>query len=310
MSHLESTRSTPPRMPRARSATLLLLLNGGHVCAWTSSATSLVLRRHHRPVMTSAETAENEWSALDSWLQGGGREEVPAVRRALPERTVVSGDGRRIPFFDALSFSQLGTSEAVNAGLGRCGFEQPSVVQAAAFGPIKRGEDVIISHPPGSGKSLAYALPLVQRLLEVDAAEGPTPEGRVRAIVLVPSSELAKQTLHLLRGIANRKLRISVATSGNKWQTQRERTADGLEILIATFGRLSAHLREGSFSLSEVRQLVIDEADMVYQDSRLRSVWTNLRAELPPAAAVVLASSTWPNRVAQEESPLSLPTYS
>lgn len=285
--------------------------------------------RHRRCTATaSAEAESEEWGALDSWLQQGSQQ--PKRRRVLPERTVLSAEGRQLPFFDALSFAQLGTSDGMDAGLSRCGFKQPSVVQAAAFSPIFNGEDVIIAHPPGSGKTLAYCLPLISRLLETDAVEGPTPDGHVRAIVLVPSSELAMQTLQLMRGLANRKLRITVATGGNKWQTQRERAADGLEVLIATFGRLRAHLQKGSVSLSEVRHIVIDEFDLVrcvairtrdlwipsccqcsrlafghscrqvYRDARLLSVWTELRAQLPPSAAISLATSTLPDAVTKQ----------
>jgi superfamily II DNA/RNA helicase len=103
------------------------------------------------------------------------------------------------------------------------------------------------------GKTLAYLLPIVQRLLEIETAEGMAAEGHVRALVLVPSAELAQQVLGVLRGVANRKLRVSIATGGNKWQTQRERLAGGLEVLIATFGRLQAHLEAQTFTLSALR---------------------------------------------------------
>lgn len=245
----------------------------------------------------SEALAESEWSALDTWLQSGSTS--VKLQRAHAERTILSGEGRRLPFFDALSFAQLGTSEAVDAGLRRCGFLQPTVVQAAAFAPISAGEDVIIAYPPGSGKSLAFCLPLIDRLLQIDNTEGPTPDGFVRSVVLVPSPELAQQTVQLCRGLANRKLRITAATGGSKWQTQRERAAEGLELLVATFGRLQAHLRAGSFSLGDARHVVLDEADLLYKDERLRAEWDALRNQLPRGAAITLVTSTLPSDVAR-----------
>ncbi|KAL1499066.1 hypothetical protein AB1Y20_013581 [Prymnesium parvum] len=248
----------------------------------------------------------DEWGALDLWLQQQ-QQTSPPPRRLRPERTVLSAQGRGLPFFDALSFEQLGVPALTVAGLRRCGFDRPAVVQAAAFSPIASGEDTIIAHPAGSGKTLAYALPLVCHLLEVEAAEGRTADGHVRALVLVPSSEHARQTVDLLRGVANRKLRVSLATGGNKWRTQRERAAEGLEVLVATLGRLQAHLRAGSFSLSDVRRVVLDEADMAYKDAQLRSSWDKLRAEVPPSTAFSLVTSTMPSRVAQQTA-LDFPT--
>ena len=115
-----------------------------------------------------------------------------------------AGGGRPASFFakKATSFADLGASEELVAALLTCGYERPSHVQAAGFSPVVEGADVALADQTGSGKTIAFLAPIVQSLRAIEAREGQTPEGHVRAIVLTPTSELAQQTLSVAKELA------------------------------------------------------------------------------------------------------------
>jgi len=204
--------------------------------------------------------------------------------------------------------------------LASLGFDQPSITQSEAFGPVSDGRNLLLAHSSGMGKTLAYLAPLVQKLWEWEAAEGPTPRGQVRAVILVPTDSLAQQVLWLARSTARRSIRASVATGQHSWRTQRERMGKGkhgLDLLVATMGRLVAHLSPDrplspSLSLEGLRHLVVDEASSLYEgrapswvsakaaaDGKLRmmqepplAMWKWLRTEMPEGCATTLVTTT------------------
>ena len=101
------------------------------------------------------------------------------------------------------------------------------MAQADAFEPILSGDDVVLAHASGTGKSVAFLAPLLDQLWKWEAAEGRTPPGQVRAVVLVPNAELGQQLLETVRSIASRSIRASLATGEHSWQTQRARLEGG-----------------------------------------------------------------------------------
>ena len=133
---------------------------------------------------------EGEYAVLDQWLQKGGAE---ASARAMPSWTVESAGHIHSHFFGRGSFEQLGVSAPLCASLAASGFTQPSTAQVASFKVQAKGEDLVLAQPSGSGKTLAYLVPLLQRLAEAEAAHGKTPPGALRALILVPTTDLAQQ---------------------------------------------------------------------------------------------------------------------
>jgi len=178
-------------------------------------------------------------------------------------------------------------------------------VQAASFRPILRGDDVALADQTGSGKTIAYLAPIVQALREIEAAEGRTANGHVRALVLAPTSELAQQVLGVAKGLAagGVPFRSSIITGEHKWRTQAQCAARGLELLVCTPGRLRAHLLAAdqetgeptpSFTLASCRHVVLDEADLLLEDDDFDSTWQVLRAALPDRAATAFVTATLP----------------
>src|SRR4051794_23536419 len=150
------------------------------------------------------------------------------------------------------SLAGLGVSKRVAAALERRGLTQPFPVQRGVIPDALAGHDLIVSSPTGSGKSLAFGLPLVDRL---------EPGARPGALVLAPTRELAGQIVEELRDVAHaRGLAIAAVYGGAGIERQR-RQAAAADVLVATPGRLEDLLARRAFTLAHVRILVLDEAD-------------------------------------------------
>ena len=211
------------------------------------------------------------------------------------------GQGGTTSFFadGVKSFSALGASDELQGALEAVGAARPSHVQAAGFAPILNGDDVALADQTGSGKTIAYLAPIVQALREREAAAGRTPGGHVRAVVLTPTSELAQQVLAVAKALSasGAPFRSSIITGEHKWRTQAASADRGLELLVCTPGRLRAHLEAEppSFSLSLATHLVMDEADVLFEDSDFDHTWAALRSALPATAGTAFVTATLPS---------------
>jgi len=202
-------------------------------------------------------------------------------------------------FAGAADFAALGASEEMQAALAHAGAARPSRVQAAGFGRIRAGEDVVLADQTGSGKTVAYLAPVVQALRDAEATGARTPPGQVAALVLTPTAELAQQVLRVAKDISagGAAFRSAIITGEHKWATQKRCAENGLELLIATPGRLRAHLEADppSFNLSALRHLVLDEADLLFEDEDFEDTWEALRSRLAASTATVFVTATLPS---------------
>src|SRR5256885_12853046 len=152
-----------------------------------------------------------------------------------------------------MQFSELGLSEKTLAALARAGFEAPTPIQVQAIPPAVDGKDIIGCAATGTGKTLAFVLPIVERL-----------EGKhgTRALVLAPTRELAVQIgAEMERFSHGRKVRSAVVIGGVGMSPQTHAFQQGVEVIIATPGRLNDHLDHGTARLDQIEILVLDEAD-------------------------------------------------
>ena len=194
------------------------------------------------------------------------------------------------------SFADLGLHAALCQAVIGLGHAQPTAIQAATLAPVLSGADLLACAPTGSGKTVAYALPLLQRLLTHPHA-GPAPSGQrrtTRALVLVPTRELAVQTGATLRALANRlprDLRISVLCGGGALNPQLRGLRGGSDLVVATPGRLLDVLAHNGLNLNGVDTLVLDEADRLL-DAGFANEWAALAAHLPPKRQNLLWSAT------------------
>jgi ATP-dependent RNA helicase RhlE len=152
-----------------------------------------------------------------------------------------------------VSFKDFGLSPEVVRGTQAMGFAEPTPIQLRAFPIVLAGKDLIGTAQTGTGKTAAFALPILTNLAT---------HGAFRCLVLEPTRELAAQVETAFRDYGRfTNLRASLVHGGVGYGKQREEAARGADIVVATPGRLLDHLGQGTMNLSKVNVLVLDEVD-------------------------------------------------
>ena len=154
-----------------------------------------------------------------------------------------------------MNFDSFNFHPSIMAGVRALGYTEPTPIQAQAIRPILQGRDLIGLAQTGTGKTAAFALPILQRLQS-------EPRGRVRALVISPTRELAEQISEAVNDLgAKSGLRSVTVYGGVGMEQQIKNLRARPEIVVACPGRLLDHLWKGTISLSELEILVLDEAD-------------------------------------------------
>ncbi|XP_053125478.1 probable ATP-dependent RNA helicase DDX56 [Hemicordylus capensis] len=166
-----------------------------------------------------------------------------------------------------LSFAQLGLDPRILQAVCELGWAQPTLIQARAIPLALEGKDVLARAKTGSGKTAAYALPLLQHLLRRKAS--PTvAEQAVRGLILVPTKELGRQVLQMLRQLAAycaRDLRLVDISGQADFAAQRPLLMEKPDVVVGTPSRVLAHLQAQNLSLRDSLEiLVMDEADLLF----------------------------------------------
>ncbi|WP_344475594.1 DEAD/DEAH box helicase [Nonomuraea monospora] len=184
-------------------------------------------------------------------------------------------------------FELLGLPKPLVNGLAKLGFDSPFPIQSATIPDVLAGNDVLGRGQTGSGKTLAFGLPTMARIAGVKPAPG-----RPHAMILVPTRELALQVHDALeplgRGLG---LRMKVVVGGMSMGKQIEALRRGVDVVIATPGRLGDLIRQGECSLGDVEVSVLDEADHMC-DLGFFPVVTDLLAQTPADGQRLLFSAT------------------
>ncbi|WAG07546.1 DEAD/DEAH box helicase [Aeromonas jandaei] len=158
-----------------------------------------------------------------------------------------------------MRFEAFDFAPEILRAVSECGYQEMTPVQQQAIPAIRRGRDVLASAQTGTGKTAAFALPILQRLVDTPAAAAPS---STRVLILTPTRELAAQIADNIKAFA-RYLDLGVITlvGGGKQDVQAKKLKAGAHIIVATPGRLVEHLTACNLSLSTVECLVLDEAD-------------------------------------------------
>ncbi|MFM8872393.1 MAG: DEAD/DEAH box helicase [Phycisphaerales bacterium] len=191
------------------------------------------------------------------------------------------------------TFADIGLGADLVAELASLGYEEPTPIQRAAIGPLLAGRDLLGQAATGTGKTAAFALPILQRLAE----ERPAP-GRPLALVLVPTRELAVQVSEAFHRYG-RKLGTSVVPiyGGQEFHRQVAGLRRGAHVVVATPGRALDHLRRETLDLADVRMIALDEADEMLDMGFAEDLELILEAA-PEARQTALFSATLPPRIA------------
>ena len=158
-----------------------------------------------------------------------------------------------------MQFSSLDLAVDLHRGLVDCGYSEMTPVQAQAIVPARRGKDLQVTAQTGTGKTAAFAVPILQRMLDTPKA---TAEKRPRTLILTPTRELAEQIADNVAAYAKYlPLKATALYGGVKLGGQAAKLNAGVDIVISTPGRLLEHLTLGNVILSDVEFVVLDEAD-------------------------------------------------
>ncbi|HET7267585.1 MAG TPA: DEAD/DEAH box helicase [Oleiagrimonas sp.] len=191
-----------------------------------------------------------------------------------------------------MQFQDLGLSPVLLRALKAQGYTSTTPIQAEAIPPVLQKRDVMASAPTGTGKTAAFALPLLERLFPNGKAEGPRVK-RPRALILTPTRELAAQVHASVRDCGKGlPLRSTTIFGGVSMRNQLKALQQGLDVLVATPGRLIDHLDQGSVDLRGVEILVLDEADRML-DMGFQPALRKLVAQLPRKRQTLLFSATF-----------------
>ena len=195
-----------------------------------------------------------------------------------------------------MSFDSLGLRPELLSAIAAQGYTAPTPIQSGAIPVIFEGCDLLAGAQTGTGKTAAFALPIVQRL-----GENIPPEKRrkPRALVLVPTRELAAQVSEQMNLYARRlSLRSTMIYGGVTIQAQIERLHRGVDIVVATPGRLLDHAERGSVDLSRIRFLVLDEADRMLDLGFIDDI-LRVTEHLPAKRQTLLFSATYSKEIKQ-----------
>ncbi|WP_426336134.1 DEAD/DEAH box helicase [Pseudoduganella sp. R-31] len=196
-----------------------------------------------------------------------------------------------------MTFSSLGLAPALLNAITETGYSTPTAIQAAAIPPALRGADVLGQAQTGSGKTAAFALPLLNALLEA-GRPGAGPR-KLHALVLAPTRELAAQVGEALRGLASHlpsPVKVSVAFGGVSINPQMMALRGGTDIMIATPGRLLDLVEHNALKLDGTSVLVLDEADKLL-DMGFADEISRILALLPARRQNLFFSATFPPAV-------------
>jgi len=178
----------------------------------------------------------------------------------------------------------------VMAGVNKLGYSVPTPIQEQAIPPIMQGRDVIGLAQTGTGKTLAFVLPILQHL-------NSGPRGYIRALIISPTRELAEQTCEVFNRLGSRTDLRCVALYGGISMTQQSKELSrGAEIIVACPGRLIDFLWRGTVSLSDLEMLVIDEADRMFDMGFLPDI-ENILACILNKRQTLLFSATMPDNI-------------
>jgi ATP-dependent RNA helicase RhlE len=195
-----------------------------------------------------------------------------------------------------VAFDSLGLDSALLEGIAVRGFQRTTPIQSAVIPIALRGDDVIGCADTGTGKTVAFVLPILHRMLRARAAD-PSGRGSTRVLILAPTRELCVQIEDDVQGFAYHTDLTSVAVYGGVAMDPQERALRaGVDIVVATPGRLMDHQRNGAVDFSRVDTLVLDEADRMMD----MGFWPDVRRivqTLPAERQTLLFSATMPDEV-------------
>ncbi len=189
-----------------------------------------------------------------------------------------------------MSFESFNLHPAIMDGIKAVGYTEPTPIQAQAIPPALEGRDIIGLAQTGTGKTAAYVLPMLQKLLK-------GPRGKLRALIVSPTRELAEQIYDSIKELSRfTGIRSMAIYGGVGMEPQKSKIRTGMDIVVACPGRLLDHVWQGTIDFRDVEMLVIDEADRMFDMGFLPDIRKILKC-LMHERQTLLFSATMPDDV-------------
>jgi len=190
------------------------------------------------------------------------------------------------------TFKKLGLISELLTEIEAKGYTKPTPIQEKSIPMVLAGDDILAGAQTGTGKTAAFALPILQKLTSV-RKKGKSP----RALIVTPTRELASQILESIEEYGKGlQIRSTVIFGGVSYNPQKERLKKGIDILVATPGRLLDHVGQGTLDLSRIEILVLDEADRMLDMGFVHDIRKILKV-VPPKRQNLLFSATYTEEI-------------
>ncbi|HJZ48872.1 MAG TPA: DEAD/DEAH box helicase [Roseiflexaceae bacterium] len=188
------------------------------------------------------------------------------------------------------SFAELGLSEPTLRAIAELGYEEPTPIQARTIAQMRAGADIIAQAQTGTGKTAAFALPII---------EGLQPDARApQALVMTPTRELAVQVAEAFHSYGkHHQISVLPVYGGQPIERQLRALSRGVDVVVGTPGRLLDHIQRGTLKLDQVRTVVLDEADEMLDMGFIEDIESILK-ETPETRQTALFSATIPGPIA------------
>lgn len=189
-----------------------------------------------------------------------------------------------------MDFTSFNFHPQVSAGVAAAGYTSPTPIQEQGIPPVMQGLDVMGLAQTGTGKTAAFALPILHRLMQGE-------RGKVRALIVAPTRELAEQINEAITVLAKQtRLKSMTIYGGVNVNPQIDKLKRGVDIIVACPGRLLDHLGQGTVNLSNLEVLVLDEADQMFDMGFLPDIRKILK-QIPDKRQTLLFSATMPDDI-------------
>ena len=194
-----------------------------------------------------------------------------------------------------MGFSKLGLSDSILKAVTQQGYDKPSPIQEKSIPVVLEGKDLMAAAQTGTGKTAAFALPIIQKLTESELSTSNAPH----ALVLAPTRELAEQIANNFKAYAKHTaLKVVSLFGGVNTAGQANALKDGVDVVVATPGRLLDHIRLGNLSLASVKHLVLDEADRMLDMGFIEDMQSVIKS-CDEQRQILLFSATFPAAIKQ-----------
>lgn len=193
-----------------------------------------------------------------------------------------------------MKFYDFGFDSTLEEGIEALGFDEPTPIQEQAIPIVLKGNDLIASAQTGTGKTAAFLLPIIQKIIDNKS------EGSIQALIIVPTRELAMQIDQMLQGISYFTSISSIAVyggnDGSLFSREKQALSTGADIVISTPGRLKVHLNMEHVKVDKLQFLVLDEADRMLDMGFYEDI-VKIISFLPEKRQNLLFSATMPQKI-------------